>query len=385
MEKNIFIERSINVHGTKFDYSLVPREFKAYDKVPIICPKHGIFFQIACEHYKGKGCRQCKYEKMGDSLRITKDEFIKRSNVIHKNKYIYTEVEDFTTNKDYVTIICPKHGKFRQTVSAHLTGRGCKKCANDLVGDSKRSNLKDVLNKVKEIHGDIYDLSNVTKYTNTHDEISVICHKHGEFKTTFHNLLIGYKCPKCAYEMRGEKLRMSENEFKKRGAIIHNNKYIYDNVVYVDYYTEVDIICPIHGIFKQTPFKHLHTLGCPMCKQSSMENEVMKFLNEHGIVSNKQQMFDWLKDKNNMSLDFYLPKYNAAIECQGIQHFESVDFFGGKEVFLKTIERDKLKKQLCEEHGIKMFYFSNLGIEYPYQVYENLDEMLNIIKNNIKE
>jgi len=36
---------------------------------------------------------------------------------------------------------------------------------------------------------------------------------------------------------------------------------------------------------------------------------------------------------------------------------------------------------LCLKHGIKIFYYSNLGIEYPYKVYEDFNKMIEDIKN----
>lgn len=57
------------------------------------------------------------------------------------------------------------------------------------------------------------------------------------------------------------------------------------------------------------------------------------------------------------SLDFYLPEYNIAIECQGVQHFEPREAFGGEENFKLTQERDLRKKQLCQENGVKLIYF----------------------------
>lgn len=81
-------------------------------------------------------------------------------------------------------------------------------------------------------------------------------------------------------------------------------------------------------------------------------------------------------------MDFYLPKYNIAIECQGIQHFKPINLFGGENGFQNTKERDIQKKKLCEEHGIKILYFSNLGIEYPYDVIEDKELLLEKIKLN---
>jgi len=49
--------------------------------------------------------------------------------------------------------------------------------------------------------------------------------------------------------------------------------------------------------------------------------------------------------------DVYLPKRKIAIEYQGIQHFEPVDFFGGEEGFKNTQERDAQKRRKCKENG----------------------------------
>ena len=60
-----------------------------------------------------------------------------------------------------------------------------------------------------------------------------------------------------------------------------------------------------------------------------------------------------------MSLDFYLPEYNVAVECQGIQHFDIVKNWGGNKKLKRQKELDKNKKELCEEHGIKILYFTH--------------------------
>ena len=83
----------------------------------------------------------------------------------------------------------------------------------------------------------------------------------------------------------------------------------------------------------------------------------MNYLDENGITYNYQKRFNWL---GRQSLDFYLPDYNVAIECQGRQHFEAVDYFGGDKGFKNTLERDKRKKALCEKNGIKLLYFGNV-------------------------
>lgn len=80
------------------------------------------------------------------------------------------------------------------------------------------------------------------------------------------------------------------------------------------------IICKEHGVFEMTPTNHLNGHGCPYCydlHNSSHEQKMCDFLNEHNIKYIRQYTFKWLKNKKNMRLDFYLPEFNIAIECQG--------------------------------------------------------------------
>jgi len=55
-------------------------------------------------------------------------------------------------------------------------------------------------------------------------------------------------------------------------------------------------------------------------------------------------------------LDVFLPQRALALEYQGEQHYEAVSAFGGAEALARTIERDALKKQLCEENAINLVY-----------------------------
>ena len=113
--------------------------------------------------------------------------------------------------------------------------------------------------------------------------------------------------------------------------------------------------------------------GCPRCKQSHLEIDVEKCLLDNEIKYEYQKKFPWLGHK---TLDFYLEDYSIAIECQGRQHFEPVEIFGGNDEFEDLWKRDTNKKQLCDEHGIKLLYYSNLGIDYPYEVIENIEVLL---------
>ncbi len=209
------------------------------------------------------------------------------------------------------------------------------------------------------------------------EKVCIICPIHGEFWQTLYYHCQGGNCPQC---VGGAKL--TKEQFIEKANKIHKDKYDYSNVEYKNYSTKVCIICPEHGEFWQTPNNHLFGAGCPACPQSNMESEMRQFLIRNNFVFEQERGFDWLRYKRKLFLDFYLPELNLAIECQGAQHFRPVELFGGEHFFNKTLERDRIKYELCEKHGIKVLYFSNASIEYPYSVIENYTDLLKTINEH---
>ena len=82
------------------------------------------------------------------------------------------------------------------------------------------------------------------------------------------------------------KRKEREEEFIKDASIIHKEKYRYDLVYFVNKTTKVNIICPTHDVFEQTPKNHLNGHGCPYCSNvvSTQENEISDFI-ENELVS----------------------------------------------------------------------------------------------------
>lgn len=59
--------------------------------------------------------------------------------------------------------------------------------------------------------------------------------------------------------------RVKTDKFIEKACIVHNNKYKYPNTIYVKNDEKVEVECPIHGAFWQTPHNHLNGAGCPKC------------------------------------------------------------------------------------------------------------------------
>lgn len=110
----------------------------------IICKVHGPFKMTPTLHIgtQKQGCPKCGFISQKNKRKMSLKEFIKRSNIVHSDKYEYNLVS-FDNQRDSVKIICKKHGIFDQNVSNHLTGSGCQHC-NNSKGENK---VKEILIK----------------------------------------------------------------------------------------------------------------------------------------------------------------------------------------------------------------------------------------------
>lgn len=114
------------------------------------------------------------------------------------------------------------------------------------------------IKEAKKVHGNKYDYS-LVKYKRSNEKIKIICPIHGEFLQNPRNHLERHGCYKCGRNM------ITEEQFIEQANKIHNNKYDYSLVNYVNSSKKVKIICPEHGIYKQSPGKHLAGQSCKKC------------------------------------------------------------------------------------------------------------------------
>ena len=310
--------------------------------------------------------------------KITQEKYFERVKEIHGNVYAYKS-EYFGMDKDII-VVCPKHGEFKIKAANHLyLKQGCKYCSHQ----SYPSTLETFIEKANLKHNFKYDYSKAI-YVNNKTKLKIICPIHGSFQMRPDDHLHGHGCRKCSKIANANKQKFTKEKFKKLSRIIHNNTYNYDDVDYINYETKVKIICPIHGEFWQTPDNHLHGHGCPHCKASKLENKISKILKENNILHIRQQTFDWLKYKGNLFLDFYLPEYNIAIECQGLQHYQPIEYFGGQQEFKNILIRDHIKSKLCREHNIKLLYYSSNKVDNTEAIFIT-EDLLKEIKKHGKQ
>jgi hypothetical protein len=309
--------------------------------------------------------------------KLSTRDFIKKCVETHGSKYSYEKTE-YKGGKKKVCIICPIHGEFWQIAYNHSHGQECPKCADISRIKSKVISKEEFIEKARKVHGNKYDYSKV-EYVNYRTKVCIICPKHGEFWQEPGNHIYGYGCKKCANELIAKCQTKTNDEFIEKARKVHGNKYDYSKVEYVNAKAKVCIICPKHGEFWQTPDNHLEGKGCPYCNESKLEKEIRILLTEHNIKFEYNKSKPWLKKQR---LDFYLPDYNIGIECQGIQHFEPVDF--GSEGYEQSVKNflnvkklDLLKKERCFKNGVKLVYYSDKKMED--NIITNKEEILKLL------
>ncbi len=415
---NNFLIKCEKIHGDLYDYTLVEYE---NNKIPvkIICKKHGVFEQAPDKHINRKqGCPKCAgVERKSTPI------FISEANEIHGGLFNYSGVE-YINARTKVSIICEKHGVFTQNPIDHLSGQGCPKCAG--VGKT----TDDWVKSAKETHGDLYDYSN-SKFINNKTPIKIICKKHGEFEQLPGVHLKGHGCSICS----GNK-KLTTNEFIILSKRYHNNLYDYTLVNYKNSQNKVEIICPTHGIFKQTPINHLNSQGCPKCSGQFMDttlfikkankmhnnfydyslvdyknsqNKVEIICPEHGVFQQKPgnhiqgkncpkcssfgpskseiEILEYLKSisitaetsnrtvLNGLELDIHIPSHNIAIEFDGLYWHSEVH---------KDKKYHLRKTELCLKKGIQLIHiFEDEWILKKDIVKSRLKNILGLTSNKI--
>lgn len=126
IDQDEFLKRAKIVHGNFYNYSKV--EYKRFrDPVTIICPRHGEFQQTPHSHLKGSRCPSCVRFILDSANSDNQETFLQKAIEIHQGLYDYSLVR-YTSSKEKVTIVCPKHGEFLQMPANHLRGQRCPNC-----------------------------------------------------------------------------------------------------------------------------------------------------------------------------------------------------------------------------------------------------------------
>ena len=209
---------------------------------------------------------------------------------------------------------------------------------------AKKLTTEEFISKAVLVHGDKYDYSKV-EYLGSHYKIDIECKIHGIFKqraSDHINKCIG--CPHCS-----KNIRDSTKSFIQKAKILHT--YDYSKVDYINSYTNVIILCDIHGEFKQSPNNHINLKnGCPQCKKEKLnnifknKNIILDFRSVHGNIYN----YDKVKYVNNKTKVEIICKQHGSFFQAPSRHFNNKQ--GCPQC--KTSKGEQQLSKLLEENSI---------------------------------
>lgn len=251
--------------------------------------------------------------------RLTFDEFLRRANIAHDNKYDYS-LTQLTIQHANIDVICPIHGVFKVTAANHI----------------------------KNFDG---------SWSNTSAKPC--------------------GCGECGKEFTRQRNKAgsdTKDEFVAKANNVHNSRYTYPGE-YMGQNFKLDIECPAHGVFQQTAGNHLRGRGCPRCKNSSGATMIAKCLTRLGLEYSQEHMFpDCYGDSHPLRFDFWIPSLNTLIEYDGEHHFQPIRFRGAsaekvEEAYQRGQRYDAIKTAYAADHEIKL-------IRIPYYSKHKIKEIL---------
>ena len=347
MTKQEFLDRAREMHGYKYQYPTLTDKILSSDNIDVVYDSI-VYKQKVVKHILLGRCPEKNTPVKTTSI------FIKEAEEIWgKGKYDYSLTQ---YNGALKTIKVIYDGVvFEQTAVSHL------KYAPEL-----NMNQDYFIKKSKDKWGNKYDYS-LVDYKHCKSHVDIIYNKTGDiFSQTPANHLI--------YSPENINKRKTNEQFIKDANEVHDFKFSYEKVNYIKNQIKVIITCPIHGDFEQIPLAHLQGSGCVNCNESRGEKSVAKYLDKNNISYYRQHKFSDCKNIFQLPFDFYLPKYRTAIEFDGIQHYEPMEFFGGLEAYNRLKANDKIKSDYCEDNYIDLIRIR----------YDQIDRVFEILKESLK-
>jgi hypothetical protein len=173
------------------------------------------------------------------------------------------------------------------------------------------------------------------------------------------------------------KFYLSESEYHHYKSIDDNQKTLNDSTT-TKHVVEKAILNQFRLILKKAEDLYRAEIGMPKIgegwiSETELFYKIKDTFTDYEVIH--QGNPDWL---GRQRLDIYFPILNIGIEYQGLQHYEPVEYFGGKESFEKNLERDEKKRKLCEINNCVLIYVNE---KYDFnKVVIEIKEKIQIIK-----
>ena len=237
----------------------------------------------------------------------------------------YELLSEYKNSYTKVILKCSKGHEYNVTPNNFKSlGRRCAKCAGKCPIQAKEQFIRLVIQEGYEL---------LSEYRNNYTKVILKCDSGHEYKTIPKDFKFNHRCPKC--------VNLCPIQAKERfiGLVTQEGYELLNE--YINTRTKVLVKCPENHIWNVKPNDFNGNVRCPHCVGSTGQRllqEKLKLLINEEVIYNDRKLLDGLE------LDIYYPKLNIAIEYQGNYWHSLPD----------NMERDKRKKILCKEKGIKL-------------------------------
>lgn len=229
------------------------------------CGKGAIVKEYNLTIGKSKSCG------CGRGSKVTKStaDFVGELKEIYGDRYDFSSVV-YSGSQVTVEATCKVHGAFKQTPSSFLAGSSCQQCGWDKAGAGHVISFDEFIAAAKEKHGDKFNYDKCS-YVGSTTPMVFTCNTHGLFtQLPQMHIKSTNPCPKCRGKI------VDTEDFLSLASTVHAGKdYDYSKVLYKKSKQKVEIVCPTHGSFMQTPHNHvIGKHGCYMCSDYGFKKNI---------------------------------------------------------------------------------------------------------------
>lgn len=425
----------------KENYKVLSIEYKYKEKIKFICPNNHEDEIRYNAFLFGKRCKKC------GNINIGKKKMIKIEDIKERlSKYNFTVLSDYDEEKKF-EYKCPQGHKMKTTYATFygrknkcldckinryekydyekvkkifsdtgytLTSTNYINAATDLnyICNNGCEN-KITLNRL-QIGQRCNKCTNSTKNTYTYNSVNILftqlnfilyldCNIDKNIVININTTLVNYKCPlnhdnnnillrnwlrsehKCKICNINEK--KTRNNFSIEFIREEFNKKdfkLIDESQYITNLSELDIECyKYHKTKLSFSDFYYKGYGCKKCTQSKLDantNMILKTI--PNITVEKQKKYDDCIDTKCLPFDFCINN-KFLIECDGIQHFKPVKYFGGVVRHEIQNKHDKIKNEYCCKNKIPLLRISYKDIKDIEKIIKKFIINLDIMKKDV--
>ena len=299
----------------------------------------------------------------------TTQEFKNEVEKIYKGSV--TVLGEYTGNKNKILVRFNECGHEEERLPTKLLlGRGCLKCVNKRISESKMNTKEEFIEKLLEKN--LNDILVLSSYEGVKNKLKVLNNKCGHsYWAIASNILNGSGCPVChGMKNTNQFIKLIDKKYPDTYKVLGE---------YINNRTPIKVMHKCGYEWEVIPKDLLHRERCPNCMKSYGEKFIADYLEANKIEFEEQYKFDMCRDVLPLPFDFkvVINGMIKLIEFDGEQHYLNYDGkFKGK-----TKEHDIIKNNFCKLNNIEV-------LRIPYWWLRNdriIKELNKFIFNKCKE